>query len=304
MNIKTPVAFLIFNRPDTTAKVFEAIRQAKPPKLLVVADGPRSDRPDEAEKCKDTREIIKQVDWDCEVLTNYSDVNLGCGIRVSTGLNWVFEQVEEAIILEDDCLPDATFFRFCEELLDVYRNDTRIMHISGTNFHFRRHYSKYSYYFSLYPNIWGWASWRRAWQCYDFAIKLWPQFKNEGCLNTYLHNKKSISYWSKIFQSVYDDSQTFNTWDYQWFLSCWIQNGLSIVPSLNLVSNIGFGSAATHTKGVSPFANLPLQQINFPQRHPPFLIRDMNEDIFTQTNVFDTSLLTRLNRKLKFIQSK
>ena len=131
--MKTPVAFLIFNRPDTTAKVFEAIRQAKPPKLLVVADGPRSDNPSEAEKCQAAREIIEQVDWECEVLTNYSDVNLGCKTRVSSGLDWVFDNVEEAIILEDDCLPHPSFFPFCEKLLDNYRDDKRIMDIRRNN---------------------------------------------------------------------------------------------------------------------------------------------------------------------------
>ncbi|MFM7711944.1 MAG: glycosyltransferase family 2 protein, partial [Microcystis sp.] len=142
--------------PDTTARVFEAIRQAKPPKLLVVADGPRADRADDIEKCKAARAIIEGVDWDCEVLTNYSDVNLGCKNRVSSGLNWVFDTVEEAIILEDDCVPDPTFFRFCEELLEYYRHDQRIMVISGNNFQFGKKRTGYSYYFSVYTHCWGW----------------------------------------------------------------------------------------------------------------------------------------------------
>jgi hypothetical protein len=160
--LTTPVAFLIFNRPDTTAKVFEAIRQAKPPKLLVVADGPRPDRPDDIEKCKAARGVVEQVDWDCEVLRNYSDVNLGCKKRVSSGLDWVFNTVEEEIILEDDCLPHPTFFRFCEELLDYYRHDERIMVISGDNFQFGRNCTEYSYYFSRYNHCWGWSTWRRS----------------------------------------------------------------------------------------------------------------------------------------------
>ena len=173
--LTTPVAFLIFNRPDTTARVFEAIRQAKPPKLLVVADGPRPDRPDDVEKCKAARAIIDRVDWACEVLTNYSDLNLGCGKRPATGITWVFEQVEEAIIFEDDCLPHPSFFRFCEELLNYYRHDERIMVISGNNFQFGRNRTDDSYYFSRYNHIWGWASWRRAWEYFDYDLKLWPK---------------------------------------------------------------------------------------------------------------------------------
>jgi hypothetical protein len=161
-HVNTPIAFFIFNRPDTTARVFEAIRQAQPSKLLVVADGPRSTRPGEAEKCAATRAIIDQVDWECEVLTNYSDVNLGCRHRVSSGLDWVFEQVEEAIILEDDCLPHPTFFRFCEELLEWYRHDHRIVAISGDNFQNGHQSGEFSYYFSRYVHIWGWATWRRG----------------------------------------------------------------------------------------------------------------------------------------------
>jgi hypothetical protein len=142
--LKTPVALIIFKRPDTTERVFETIRQAKPPKLLVVADGPRTDQPGEAEKCAATRAIIDRVDWDCEVLKNYSDSNLGCGLRPATGISWVFEQVEEAIVLEDDCVPHPTFFRFCEELLEYYRHDERIMSISGINPYFGRRRAEYS----------------------------------------------------------------------------------------------------------------------------------------------------------------
>lgn len=156
--LKTPVAFLIFNRPDTTRRVFAEIAKARPPKLLVVADGPRADHPDDVEKCAAVRAIIDGIDWDCKVLTNYSDINLGCKRRVSSGLDWVFDTVEEAIILEDDCLPHPAFFRFCEEMLNKYRDDKRIAMISGDNFQFGRKRTEYSYYFSRYPHIWGWAS--------------------------------------------------------------------------------------------------------------------------------------------------
>lgn len=298
--LTTPVAFLIFNRPDTTARVFEAIRQAKPPKLLVVADGPRPDRPDDIEKCKAARAIIEGVDWDCEVLTNYSEVNLGCGKRPATGITWVFEQVEEAIIFEDDCLPHPTFFRFCEELLSYYRHDERIMVISGNNFQFGRSRTDYSYYFSRYNHIWGWASWRRAWKYFDYDLKLWPKIRKENWLTSILENRKVVKYWTKNFQRTYEGDPT--VWDYRWTFACWIQNGLTILPNVNLVSNIGFGEDATHTIGSkSRVANLPVKEMNFPLKHPLFLLRHVEADNFTYDNNYASNLLLRFNNKIKQI---
>lgn len=299
--LTTPVAFLIFNRPDTTARVFEAIRQAKPPKLLVVADGPRPDRPDDIEKCKAARAIIEGVDWDCEVLTNYSEVNLGCGKRPATGITWVFEQVEEAIIFEDDCLPHPTFFRFCEELLSYYRHDERIMVISGNNFQFGRSRTDYSYYFSRYNHIWGWASWRRAWKYFDYDLKLWPKIRKEDWLTSILENRKVLKYWTKNFQRTYEGDST--VWDYRWTFACWIQNGLTILPNVNLVSNIGFGEDATHTIGSkSRLANLPVKEMNFPLKHPLFLLRHVEADNFTYRNLFDSGLFSRFLRKLSSVK--
>ena len=156
--LETPVLFLVFNRPDTTAQVFEAIRQAKPPRLYVASDGAREDKEGELEKVKQVREIVSQVDWNCEVKTLFRDKNLGCKIAVSSAIDWFFEQEEMGIILEDDCLPHPTFFRFCQELLERYRDDERIGMISGNNFQFGRKCTDYSYYFSMYSHIWGWAS--------------------------------------------------------------------------------------------------------------------------------------------------
>lgn len=301
--LTTPVAFLIFNRPDTTARVFEAIRQAKPPQLLVVADGPRPDRADDIEKCKAARAIIEGVDWDCEVFTNYSDINLGCKNRVSSGLNWVFDTVEQAIILEDDCLPHPSFFRFCQELLDYYRDDKRIMAISGDNFQFGRKRTEYSYYFSCYNHIWGWASWRRAWQYYDVKMRLWQEIRDGNWLESILGESQSVKYWTKILQTYYDHK--IDTWDYPWTFACWIQNGLTILPNVNLVSNIGFREDATHTIGSkSRVANLPVKEMNFPLKHPPFLMRHVEADDFTQRNDYNLSLFTRLNNRLKRIITK
>ncbi|GCA72403.1 hypothetical protein MiYa_03954 [Microcystis aeruginosa NIES-2519] len=296
--LTTPVALLIFNRPDTTARVFEAIRQAKPPKLLVVADGPRPDRPDDIEKCKAARAIIEGVDWDCEVLKNYSDLNLGCRKRVSSGLDWVFEMVEEAIILEDDCVPDPTFFRFCEELLEYYRHDQRITVISGNNFQLGKKLTDYSYYLSRYNHCWGWATWRRAWQYYDGEMKHWPQVRDGDWLTAILEETQAVKYWTKIFQTTYDNKN--DSWAYRWTFSCWIQNGLTILPNVNLVSNIGFGEDATHTIGSkSRLANLTVKEMNFPLKHPPFLIRDEAADSYTQKNIFQRNRIVTFTEKLR-----
>lgn len=299
--INTPVVFIIFKRPDTTEKVFAAIRQAKPPKLLVIADGSRTERPGEAEKCQATRAIIERVDWNCEVLTNYSEVNLGCAKRVSSGLDWVFEQVEEAIILEDDCLPDPTFFLFCEELLEKYRYDSRIMSISGQNVQMGRKRTNYSYYFSRYNHCWGWASWRRAWQYYDFHMKLWEEIKHSDFMKDILSDPRAVKFWNNFFQNTYDG--LIDSWAVRWTFACWVQNGLSILSNTNLISNIGFGSEATHTFSENVFASLPVEPIVFPLNHPSFMIRDEIADNLTQNTLYDPDLKFRINKKVKKINN-
>jgi hypothetical protein len=297
--LNTPVAFLIFNRPETTQQVFNVIRQAKPPKLLVVADGPRADRPGEDKKCLAVREIVEQVDWDCKVYKNYSDINLGCKLRVSGGLDWIFQQVEEAIILEDDCLPHLTFFQFCEELLDYYRNDKRVMAISGNNFQFGHTRTTESYYFSRYNHCWGWASWQRAWQYYDLDIKCWPSVCDRKWLDNLLIDKNVIHYWTKIFQSVYENQ--IDTWDYQWTFACWLQNGLSILPETNLVSNIGFSDQGSHTTEHSRFSAIPTMPIKFPLSHPPHMMRSSNADTFTEKILFSKTIPRKIISKINKI---
>jgi hypothetical protein len=288
----TPVAFVIFNRPDTTERVFAEIARAKPSKLLVVADGPRTNRPGEQEKCALTRAVIDRVDWDCEVLTNYSDINLGCKRRVSSGIDWVFEQVEEAIILEDDCLPHESFFRFCDELLDRYRDDPRVMAISGDNFQIGRPQGPNSYYYSRYTHIWGWATWRRAWQHYDVTMSSWREKRQSEWVGKFVNGRQATRYWTDIFHSVY--AGKIDTWDYQWLFACWMQNALTVLPAVNLVSNIGFHAEATHTKEDSRFANLATQHMTFPLKHPADVVPDTECDAFTQRAMFTLPPLWRL----------
>lgn len=284
--LTTAVAFIIFNRPDTTERVFAEIAKAKPPKLLVVGDGPRADRPGEAERVAAARAIIKRVDWDCEVLTNCSEVNLGCKRRVSSGLNWVFEQVEEAIILEDDCLPDPTFFRFCQEMLVRYRHDQRIGMVSCANFQFGHIRNDNSYYFSKYSFIWGWASWRDRWiGNYDVAMAKWPSIRDEGWLAGLVGNTSEVNYWKNMFDLTYRGE--IDTWDYQWFFANWLEGRMNIIPTVNLISNIGHGEFATHTPNEkSHLANMALRQISFPITHPPGVFKDIQADQFTDLVYF------------------
>ena len=285
--MKTPVAFIIFNRPDTTARVFESIRQAKPSKLLVVADGARQGKVGEAEKCAVTRAIIDGVDWECEVLTNYSDVNLGCGKRVSSGLNWVFQQVEEAIILEDDCLPDSTFFQYCEELLIKYKNHEKVMHIGGYN-PTPKSNNQESLTFSRLVPIWGWATWQRAWNHYDFKMDLWVEYEKKNDLQYFKSQQYNVA---KTMERFYQGK--FDSWDGQWAFACLVMNGISIIPNINLIQNIGFRSDATHTTKENIKLGLLSSTLRFPLIEPDSMIPD---------RLFDEKYLIVLNgdhRKFK-----
>ncbi|MBE9116598.1 glycosyltransferase family 2 protein [Lusitaniella coriacea LEGE 07157] len=299
--LKTPVALIIFNRPQTTEKVFEAIRQAKPPMLFVIADGPRADKPGEAEKCAAARAIIDRVDWDCQVLKNYSDTNMGCGKRPATGIDWVFDTVEEAIILEDDCVPHPAFFHFCEELLEHYRHDERVMTICGLNVQFGRKRSDYSYYFSRYNHCWGWASWRRAWQHFDYDINIWPEIRDNDLLMDMLGDARTAKVWHQTLERTYEERPDW--WDFQWTFAMWLQQGLAILPNVNLISYVGYHpteSTHTHQEG-SPYSNLAVEALDFPLKHPPYVIRDTQADHFTENSYYDyqPSFLKKVNRKLK-----
>lgn len=285
--LSTPVLFLIFNRPDTTQQVFNEIRKAKPKELFVAADGPREGNPTDERLCLEARNIIRQVDWECNVHTLFREKNHGCKVAISSAIDWFFSEVEEGIILEDDCVPDQSFFPFCQELLEYYRDDERIMMITGDNFQFGKKRTEYSYYFSRYFHIWGWATWRRAWRYYDRDMKIWPEIQRGNWLFDILKDKKVVKYWENIFNETYHGR--INTWDYQWVFSCWIQNGLSIIPNNNLVMNIGFGDRSTHTKEDSRFSKMIIQEICFPIVHPPFIIRDDFSDTQTESIWFSQS---------------
>ena len=292
----TPIAFIIFNRPDTTKRVFAEIAKVRPKSLYVISDGPRTDKLGEKELVDESRAIIDQIDWDCEVFTNYSEINLGCKKRVSSGVDWVFEHVDKAIILEDDCLPEPSFFVFCQEMLERYRDDTSVAMITGDNFQNGIKRGEADYYFTKYAHIWGWATWRRAWEKYDVSLTKWPELKEDRIFWKDLSlNSSERVYWQRIFQQVYDGK--IDTWDYQWTFACWVNRMASVIPNRNLISNIGFGVNATHTIGASEYANMTTSPMKFPLKHPALVQVDTQADQYTARGMFKTSIVVSLIKK-------
>jgi hypothetical protein len=284
--LETPVALLIFKRPDTTQLVFEAIRQVQPQRLLIVSNYPAPGDPEALERCLQARAICDRIDWPCTVSRTYADSYLSCKTRIASGLDWVFQQVDRAIILEDDCVPHPSFFYYCQDLLAYYRHDQRVMAITGDNFSVPQRDTRYSYYFSRYTHFWGWATWQRAWQHYDVTLSQLPEMDAQGWLAGLLPNPKALAWWRKTLQSVYDGQK--DTWDYPWLLSCWRQNGLCIVPKVNLVTNLGFRADATHNRDELDWrAHLPVQAMPLPLQHPPYIMRDDRADCAIQARYYD-----------------
>lgn len=267
--LTTPVALLIFRRPEQTVGVFGEIRAARPGKLLIIADGPRPGRADDVPAVAQTRAIVDRVDWPCEVLRNYARHNLGSKARVVSGLNWVFEQVDRAIVLEDDCLPHPGFFPFCQELLDRYRDDERIGWISGADVQMGRHITADSYHFARNAHIWGWATWRDRWKSYDASLTRWPQLRESGWLRTLFDDPQQINVWTQVFDRAYRGE---TSWDVPWLFSTWASGRFNVVPNVNLVSNVGLNDQATgqfdEKNPVFHAAGMPLREIHFPLRHP------------------------------------
>ncbi|MFC1582187.1 hypothetical protein ACFL4W_01480 [Planctomycetota bacterium] len=294
--LNVPILFLIFNRSDTAEKVFERIREIKPAKLYAAADGPRPDKEGEAAKCEETRAIIEKVDWPCDVQTLFREENLGCKDAVSGAIDWFFENEPEGIILEDDCHPDLSFFGFCRELLERYRDDMRIGTISGTNFLRGNHATTYSYHFSGLPGCWGWATWRRAWKTADMKMACWPEAEENEWLKNVLRRPEAVEHWTRCFRAVH--AEKINTWAYRWVFTSMIQNYLTVIPSRNLVTNIGLGHEdAAHTSRSSETYFVPSEEMPFPLKHPPFVFKDCGADHYTDKYV--TGVKTAFQRKLK-----
>lgn len=247
---ETPILFIVFNRPDETRIVFEAIKTIKPNQLYIAADGPRPNVSNDIVNCNLVKDIVSNIDWVCEIKTLYREDNLGCGVSVSSAINWFFENVEKGIIVEDDCLPNSDFFSFCSEMLNYYEEELSIMHISGNCY--ANGFKSENYYFTRLPFIWGWATWRRAWKNYDFDLKYTLPEEKKIIIKKAFDNYEIIEYWDKILKDFHLSPESY-TWDYQWFLTIWENEGLVIQPNVNLVKNIGFGIGATHTTSSEHF---------------------------------------------------
>jgi hypothetical protein len=274
-NPSVPVAFFVFNRPIPTQKVFDAIRKQRPAILLITADGPRHEA--DVPLVEATRKIVAEIDWPCEVRRNYSDKNLGVKRRMYTGIDWVFAQFEQAILLEDDCVPEPTFFPFCTQLLEKYKEDERIIMISGDNMLPDQRFTADSYYFSVMTHIWGWATWRRAWQHYRADMPDWPSELASGFPNGFVPSENAARFYSKMMEDTYTGN--LNAWGLAWMYTAWKRRMLSVSPAVNLISNIGFGPDATHTRKVDPFANLPTKPMNFPLMHPKKIVANVEADL-------------------------
>ena len=281
------VLFIVFNRPDTTRQVFEAIRAAKPPRLYIASDGPRAGRAGEHALCEQVQQVLTDVDWPCKVQRLIRKENLGCKLGVSSAIDWFFENEEEGIILEDDVLPLPSFFNFCDELLDRYRTNEKITMISGCNLVSKRYRPSESYFFSRYCHIWGWATWRRAWKNYDVSMTDWPNWCANDGLSEFVNLTPQLAeFWKKIFDAVH--SGKVDTWDYQWVFSCWKTGGLSVIPETNLTSNIGFRADATHTVMEIPPCVLESspQDLGFPLVAPRDVLRGKLADSIIERFVF------------------
>jgi hypothetical protein len=254
----TPVLFLIFNRPESTAIVFEKIRQQKPSKLYIAADGPRKNKGGENEICDLTRRsVIEKIDWECQVKTLLRDENLGCGRAPSEAISWFFDQEDEGIILEDDCVPNESFFFFCAELLEYYRNNPKIMHISGVALNDETKPAKTTYHFSKYAASWGWATWKRAWKQYNYQLedaKFYSRY-----ITSAFRDPFERMFWKTVLRSV--SGHNVDVWDYQWMFAIWKADGLCVNTNYNFIVNIGFNELATHTTYKNPYPDLKTNTI-------------------------------------------
>jgi hypothetical protein len=277
-----PVVLLAFNRPAHTARVWESIRAARPRQLLVAVDGPRSDVASDPANCQAVRVLVGQVDWPCELVLRFSAENRGCRHGPAEAISWAFERVDQAIILEDDCVPHPTFYRFCAELLDRHRTTAELMGIGGHRWEGPDLPDADSYYFSRYSNTWGWATWADRWRAFDLEMRAWPDLRKSDWLANLLKDEIAICYWQQRFDAMVSG---LDAWDYAWLFAIWKSSGLWIRPNLNLVQNIGFGADATHTYDPHHPAGRTAAAMPFPLRHPEMIsIQPANEALLEWVN--------------------
>lgn len=307
--LNTPVLLICFNRADHVRRLLASIREVQPAQLYIAQDGPRSNREDDVSKIQSVRDVIADmVDWPCNLQTLYQDHNLGCGRGPATAISWFFENVEQGVVLEDDCVPYYDFFPYCEELLTRYKDDNRIGFIGGCNYQDGQKRGDGSYYFSMgHHGTWGWASWRRVWNQFVYNLDNITEKEFSAIIRYYGREPRFVAYWEDIFARVKIDRMNDSAWDYQFYFSCWKHHQLAIMPNVNLVSNIGDGIDATHTGVASPMLYAKTEPI-LPLSHPRVVKQDVRADMYfhrTYIQSYDYGweglkrVPYRLNKRLK-----
>src|SRR5260221_761939 len=298
-----PVLMIVFNRPDHARKVFEKVRAVRPPKLYIAVDGPRKNRPDDETLVRQTIRIFDDIDWPCEVKRLVRQENMGCRLAVSSAITWFFEQEEQGVILEDYCVPDQSVFTYCDYLLKKYKDVQTVMHINGVNFQDDNWRGPGSYYFSRICHVWGWASWRRAWEKYDITMQGMEEFFDHGLYKSIANYKGSGEYCKNAFMQV--TNGIIDTWDYQWGFSVWKNNGLSLSPNFNLISNIGFDQMATHTRRFDPrVSDKALSMAEAVIKDPTVMVPDYYADLYSFNKLFisyQSDIVSRVKRKIRFL---
>jgi hypothetical protein len=297
--INTPILFIVFNRPDTTIKVFDSIRRAKPAKIYIAGDAPRPDNNEDKKNCALVREITSQIDWKCEVKTRFPEKNQGCGPGPFNAISWIFETEDRAIILEDDCVPAQSFFTYCDELLEKYKDDQRVWTISGNNYYEEIKLPN-SYIFSNYGQSWGWATWKRCWQQIDMEMKNFLPFMSIGGFKNVMYSKREVEYFDKFYSTIAKDKNLFShVWDVQASFSIRSNRGLSIVPSKNLVKNIGL--QGTHSSEIGKYHNIPIDEAFAIENHPLFIIPYVPYDnyCFYKHYLLPRKFSQRIKRKIQ-----
>lgn len=296
MQFNTPILIILFNRPYLTIKLLDRLKLIKPSKLYIAADGPRENKVGEAQLCEETRKLINIIDWDCDVKTLFREKNIGCGLGVSSAISWMFEFEEYGIILEDDCLPDLSFFPYCEELLIRFKDDKEVFQISGTNLQNGQKRGEGSYYFSYYSGIWGWATWRRSWNYFTHKFEDLDETFNSGQLDKIFQSQSEKLFWYRKFKESENLSHTI--WDNHWLYSVWKNNGIGIAPNINLIINLGFLNSGTHVfLKDSKREQQRTYTMKFPLIHSSKII-DRSADLYIYKNIFSHSIF-RFLRLLK-----
>jgi hypothetical protein len=289
LQLDTPILFLTYKRFGTSELVFESIKRVKPKKLYFVSNAPKNNDLEEFEKILKVRSLINQIDWDCDVKTLFREEYLEVKQSITLSISWFFSLEEKGIILEDDCVPSLSFFTFCQELLNFYENNTEVYSIGGCCFFEDLNLPDNEYRFSKHAYIWGWATWRRAWLKYDLNMVEWPEFKNSNSFKSIFKNILVRYYWIRIFNLVY--TSKINTWDYQWLYSIWLNDGITIIPNRNLISNVGFGldSNFTHDNN-SLEANMKVSEVRFPLNHFEGKIINKLEQEYVEKYIYRISI--------------